>query len=402
MFARTYREVLALPRVRTTYLLIFLARLLLTAVSVSVTLHVTEERGLGYGAADVLAAWLLGAAFGATRVGRAMDRFGITTVVAVCGLCSAAYRSTAGHQPCTAVLPLGLLAGAVAVPFAALGSQYMAALVPEERRRPALCLDMISTEAAFVLGPTLAILTATRFTPTAALTCIGCGSYWPPPRSPRGSHRGAPRRPTGPLPSARRCAARPDARVRRTLMRAGGSVLALMGMEVTVYASLRAAGHVEWGGIVMAVMPVASIAGGLAYGCLRKPLSHGLLAASMCALLVPVGLLGQSWCLLAAALIPANLLCAPALVARTEAITRAARRAARARRWAATSRRRVASSSRFIRRDDIAPERRRWTVGDADGPQSERKERSEMTVSQELVLALAAEFGAVHARTLSE
>ncbi|MFF0219069.1 hypothetical protein [Streptomyces vinaceus] len=195
---------------------------------------------------------------------------------------------------------------------------------------------------------------------------------------------------------------RPDARVRRTLMLGGGSVLALMGMEVTVYASLRAAGHVEWGRIVMAVMPVASIAGGLAYGCLRKPLPHGLLAASMCALLVPVGLLGQSWCLLAAALIPANLLCAPALVARTEAITRPARRTARARRWAATSRRRVASSSRFIHRDDIAPERWRWTVGDADGPQSERKERSEMTVSQKLVLALAAEFGAVHARTLSE
>ncbi|MFE2476122.1 MFS transporter [Streptomyces sp. NPDC059389] len=83
---------LALPGVRTALLLIFPARLPLTAVSVSLTLHVMEERGLGYGAAGVLvAAWLLGAALGAALVGRAMDRFGVRRVVAVCGLCSAAF-----------------------------------------------------------------------------------------------------------------------------------------------------------------------------------------------------------------------------------------------------------------------------------------------------------------------
>ncbi|RSS79381.1 MFS transporter [Streptomyces sp. WAC06614] len=326
MLPHAYRDVLALPRVRTTFLMIFLSRLPLTAVSVSVTLHVTEERGLGYGAAGALAAaWLLGAALGAPRVGRALDRFGARRVVSVCGACSALYWGFAGFLPYAAVLPLGLLAGIVAVPFAALGRQYMAALVPEHQRRPAFCLDMISTEAAFVLGPALAILLASHFSATTALTSIG---LWIALASAALVTLGPPvsRGLAGPGARAgeRRRRHRPDARVRRTLLMAGGSVFALMGMEIAMYASLRSVGHVHWGGLVMAVMAGASIVGGLVYGCLRRPLPHGALAAMMCVLVLPVGLLGHSWWLLAVALVPANLLCTPALVAATEAITKAA------------------------------------------------------------------------------
>ncbi|MFF0220196.1 MFS transporter [Streptomyces vinaceus] len=334
MLPQTYREVLALPGVRTAFLLIFLARLPLTAVSVSVTLHVMEERGLGYGAAGVLvAAWLLGAALGAGRVGRAMDRFGVRRVVFVCGLCSAAYWTTAGHLPYPVVVILGLLAGMVAVPFGPLGRQFMAALVPEDRRRSAFCLDMISAEVAFVLGPALAIALATRFAPTVALTCIGAGIAAAsaalvlrrPPRSvppvpgtttPRASARGD-------LPVTALPRPRLPAGMRPTLLMAGGTVFAVMGMEVALYASLRAVGQVHWSGLVLGVVSGASIVGGLAYGCLRRTAPHAALAAAMCALLVPAGLFGHSWLLLAAALVPANLLCAPALVAATEAITAA-------------------------------------------------------------------------------
>ncbi|MEU8844033.1 MFS transporter [Streptomyces roseus] len=323
MLPQTYREVLALPGVRTAFLLVFLARLPLTAVSVSVTLHVMEERGLGYGAAGLLVgAWLLGAALGAARVGRAMDRFGVRRVVAVCGVCSAAYWTTAGHLPYPAVVVLGLLAGTVAVPFGPLGRQFMAALVPEDRRRAAFCLDMFSAEAAFVLGPAFAIALATRFAPTAALTCIGAGIA-------AASAALVLRRPPTPTPdTATHPATAPPrtrlpAGLRRTLLMAGGTVFAVMGMEVAIYASLRAVGHMHWSGMVLGVVSGASIVGGLAYGCLRRTAPHAALAAAMCALLVPAGLLGHSWWLLAAALVPANLLCAPALVAGTEAITAA-------------------------------------------------------------------------------
>ncbi|MFE2856508.1 MFS transporter [Streptomyces lavendulae] len=326
MLPQTYREVLALPGVRPTILLIFFARLPLTAVSVSVTLHVMEDRGLGYGAAGLLAAaWLLGTALGAPRVGRAIDRFGARRVVAVCGLCSAAYWAAAGHLPYAAVLPLGLLAGLVAVPFSPLGRQLMASLVPEHLRRAALCLDMMSTETAFILGPTLAILAASHFSATASLTCIAvCIALAsaslvirkpPVARDTVGAGTG---------PVSRSSRRRMDAATRRTLITAGGTIFAVMGMEVAVYASLRTVGHMHWGGMVMAVLSVASIAGGLVYGCLRRPLPHGVLAALMCALLLPVGLLSHSWWLLALALVPANLFCTPTLVAGTEVISNAA------------------------------------------------------------------------------
>ncbi|MFD7083422.1 MFS transporter [Streptomyces sp. NPDC059918] len=336
MLPQRYRHVLALPGVRTAFLLIFLARLPLTAVSVSVTLHVMEERSLGYGAAGVLvAAWLLGAALGAARVGRAMDRFGVRRVIAVCGLCSAAYWTTAGHLPYPVAVVLGLLAGMVAVPFGPLGRQFMAALVPEDRRRSAFCLDMISAEVAFVLGPALAIALATRFTPTAALTCIGTAIAVAsaalvlrrPPRAV--PPQPGPRPPTpmtadiAPQPGAALPRPRLPAGLRPTLLMAGGTVFAVMGMEVALYASLRAVGQVHWSGMVLGVVSGASIVGGIAYGCLRRTAPHAALAAAMCALLIPVGLLGHSWWLLAAALVPANVLCAPALVAATEAITAA-------------------------------------------------------------------------------
>ena len=68
-------------------LLMFLARLPMTAMGVTMTLYVVNDLGRGYGAAGLIgAATTLGSAFGAPLVGRYVDRYGLRPVVAVCGV----------------------------------------------------------------------------------------------------------------------------------------------------------------------------------------------------------------------------------------------------------------------------------------------------------------------------
>jgi MFS family permease len=319
-----YRSALALPRVRTTVLVMFLARLPMTAMGILVTLHVVTGLHRGYGEAGLVGtATTLASALAAPRAGRMIDRFGVRPVVAVCGLTSAAFWITMPYLPYPALVALALLAGAAGLPAQSLARQFLTALVPADQRRPVFALDMVLGEASFVVGPALGILVLTEVSSTVALTGMGVSlgltalGLWALDLPTRAAAESDPRD-----------AGRPPrstwlrARLLGSLAMTVGSLFTLAGTEGAVIATMRSQGQTAWTGLVITAMSAASIAGGLLHGAVPRSLPQAALAPLLSALLVPVGLFDRPWWLLCFALIPMNLLCTPALTAGTEAVSR--------------------------------------------------------------------------------
>jgi MFS family permease len=296
----------------------------MTAMGITLTLHVVTDLGRGYGAAGLVgAATTLGNALGAPVLGRLVDRYGLRPVVAVCGACSTAYWVSTPHLPYLALVTIALPAGMLAVPAGSLARQVLAALVPERQRRTAFALDTISVETSFMVGPSAGILVITQLSATVALTGIGVcfaltatalGLMNPPIRS----EDEAPRAGTQDRPLVRSWL---DGRMIATLLVAAGALFTLVGTEVATLAALRAHGELDWTGLTITVMCVASIIGGVVHGAVHQSLSQSKLMLLLGLLVIPAGLFDHPWWLLALALIPTNLACAPTLAATTETVS---------------------------------------------------------------------------------
>jgi MFS family permease len=316
---QSYRRVLALPGVPATMLLMFFARLPMTAMGITLTLHVVTDLGRGYGAAGLVGTTTtLGSALGAPLVGRMIDRHGLRPVVAACGVVTTAYWLSTPYLPYPALVAVALPAGALVVPVTALSRQVLTALVPVAHRRSAYALDSISLESSFMIGPAAGIAVATQVSTTTALTGIGVGFgamtvalYWfnPPTRHDAEV--------AGERPPLRGWLTRPLA---ATLLVATAALFCLIGTELSTLAALRATGAVAWTGVVIALMCVASAAGGLVHGAVRRSLSQPVLMILLTLLVLPAGLFAQPWWLLGLALVPTNLACAPTLAAGAEQV----------------------------------------------------------------------------------
>jgi predicted MFS family arabinose efflux permease len=306
-------------------LLMFFARLPMTAMGITLTLHVVSDLGRGYGAAGLVGtATMVGSAISSPLLGRLIDRYGLRPVVAVCGACSTAFWVSAPYLPYVSLVAISLPAGMLTVPAGSLARQVLAALVPEAQRRAAFALDTISVEMSFMVGPSGGILVITQVSSTAALIGIGvCFALTAfalcvmnPPI--RGEDE----------PARQRTEARPPlrswltGRLIATLLIAIGALFTLIGTEVAVLAALRANGEVTWTGLLITVMCVASIAGGIVHGVVHRSLSQSKLMLLLGVLVIPAGLLDKPWWLLAIALIPTNLACAPTLAATTESVSK--------------------------------------------------------------------------------
>jgi predicted MFS family arabinose efflux permease len=324
---QSYRRVLSLPRVPTSMLLMFFARLPMTAMGITLTLHVVSDLGLGYGAAGLVGtATMLGSAVGAPTLGRMIDRHGLRPVVAVCGICTTAFWVATPYLPYSALVTIALPAGLLTVPAGSLARQVLAALVPEDRRRAAFALDTISVETSFMVGPSVGILVITQVSAQVALTgigvCFGLAAIALIVLNPpvRGESE----------PARDRTEVRPplrswlSGRLIATFLIAIGALFTLVGTEVAMLAALRANGDVNWTGLVITIMCVASFAGGIVHGAVHKSLPQSTLMLLLGLLVIPVGLLDQPWWLLAIALIPTNLACAPTLAATTETVSKIA------------------------------------------------------------------------------
>lgn len=304
-------------------LLMFGARLPMTAMGITLTLHVVSELGLGYAAAGLAGtATMAGTALGAPLVGRMIDRRGLRSVLAVTGAASAAFWLAAPHLPYLALLVAALPAGLLTVPSGSISRQVLTALIAQQQRRTAFALDSMAVEVAYMTGPAAGIVVATQLGSDVALSAIGlmfgllAGALFlvnPPVRSAAESAEGA--RPKPPVRSWL------DGRLLATLLIASGALFVLVGTELAALATLRATGDTAWTGLVIAVMCLASLVGGAVHGAVHRSLPQLTLMLLLAVLVIPVGLLDHPWWLLALALIPTNLACAPTLAATTESVS---------------------------------------------------------------------------------
>ncbi|MER7889361.1 MFS transporter [Micromonospora sp. NPDC094482] len=319
-----YRQTLALPGLRSLLLVAVLARIPLTATGVTMTLHVLDL-GRGYAAAGLVgAAITVGAAIGGPLLGRQIDRRGLRPVLVLTAIVEAVYWATAPSLPYLLLLPAAFVAGSLALPIFSVVRQSIAALVPEEQRRPAYALDSMSVELSFMVGPALAVALATAISAQTTLYLVGAGivaagvAFWllnPPTGSeqqPGTPHRRVPRREWV------------TPRLLAVLAVSLAATLVLGGTDVAVVAVLREGGEVGWTGAVLAMWAVASLVGGFAYGAVHRSFSPLALMAALSLCTIPVGLGGSHWWLLCLALIPAGALCAPTIAATSDAVSRLA------------------------------------------------------------------------------
>ena len=326
-----YRRTLALPGVRTLMVLVFFARIPLSAAGMVLTLHVAVGLGHGYGAAGTAGAVAtIGIALGAPVMGRVVDRYGLRPMVVVTTLGEATFWLFARYLPYPLLLVAGFAGGLLVLPAMSIGRQAIAALVPPELRRTAYSMDSVSTELSFMVGPAAAVLLATQFATTTAMLALAIGIVVV----------GAALLVVNPaVRSQEENAAATGERVpRRTwltprmvavLVIGAGAVFILAGTEVAIVAQLRENEELAYTGFVVVVWSAVSAAGGLVYGALRRSPSQVTLMAWLGLLTVPIGLLAGEWWLLAVALVPASALCAPTIAATGEEVSRLAPAAAR-------------------------------------------------------------------------
>jgi predicted MFS family arabinose efflux permease len=319
-----YRDVLALPHVRSLIVVTSLARIPAAASAVALTLHVVLSLGGGYGAAGALGAALtLGGALGAPLVGRTTDRRGLRTSLVLTASAQGTFWLVASALPYPLLLPAAFLAGLLTLPLFSVSRQSLAALVPDDRRRTAYSLDSMAVEISFMLGPAAGVLLATQVSTRAALAAIGVSMLAsgvllyvlnPPVRSETELREAGES-----LATRRRDWLTP--RLVMVLFATAGATVVLSGTDVSIVATLRRAGELGWSGLVIAMWCLWSLLGGFVHGALPRSLPLLALMELLCLLTIPVGLAGHWW-ILALALVPAGLMCAPTLASTGETVSR--------------------------------------------------------------------------------
>ncbi|GGS17374.1 MULTISPECIES: MFS transporter [Actinokineospora] len=320
---RQYRAMFALPGVRALMTVMFFARVPVTAAPMVLTLHVVEGLGRGYGAAGLVgAAATVGIAIGSPVVGRVVDRYGLRRMLVVVTVGETLFWATARFLPFPGLLACAFLGGIVMVPVMSIGRQAIAALVREELRRSAYSVDSVSVELTYMIGPAAAVALVTQVSTVAALSAmavavgvVGLALFAMNPRMRAADEDAEPKVP-------RREWLTP--RMVGVLAIGAGAVFVLAGMEVTALATLRESGQLNWTGAVYAAICLASAIGGLVHGAVRRSLPQLTLMVLLSALVIPAGLIGDAWWVLALALVPSSLVCAPTVAATGEEVARLA------------------------------------------------------------------------------
>jgi MFS family permease len=325
-----YRQLLGLQGVRTLMILIFFARIPMSAAGMVLTLHVALGLGRGYGAAGTVGAMAtIGMGLGAPLMGRVVDRYGLRRMLLITTLGETAFWLTVRAIPYPFLLVAAFFGGLVVLPAMSIGRQAIAALVPSELRRTAYSLDSVFIELSFMVGPAAVVLLVTLFSTSTALIALACAVFTvgvatllmnPPVRSEEELAD------VGERPARREWL---TPRLVGVLVVGAGAVFVLSGTEVAMIAQLRGHGELQWTGLVFIVWSAASAVGGLVYGALHRSANQISLMAVLGALTVPIGLLSGAWWLLAVALLPAAALCAPTIAATGERVSNLAPAAVR-------------------------------------------------------------------------
>ncbi|MFI6295611.1 MFS transporter [Nonomuraea sp. NPDC050790] len=323
MAIEPYRRLLRLPGVRTLLLIGLLARIPSTATGMALTLHVAYTLDLGFTWAGLVTmASTIGMAVGSPLSGRFVDKYGLRPVLITTTLAQAVFWATAWALPYPVLVVAAAVAGLLALPVFSVIRQCLAAMVPPEQRRMGFSLDSMLVELAYMAGPALAVAGVTTLGSTWTMTVVAVGLVGsgtaltllnPPTRS-----------------AEELLAEQVKVPRRRWLTPAFVALLGttaaatfiLTASELALVATMKNAEQVSWVGLAVAIWCLYSLAGGFVYGGLSRGFSPLLLIALMGALTIPVGLAGGDWRLLLLALVPAGVLCAPALSSTVDTVSR--------------------------------------------------------------------------------
>lgn len=323
MAIEPYRRLFRLPGVRALLLVGLLARIPSTAMGMALTLHVVEDLGLGFGQAGlVTAANTVGMAIGSPLSGRLVDRHGLRPVLVATTAAQAVFWASAPALPYPVLVAAAATAGLLALPVFSVVRQCLAALVPPAQRRMGFSLDSMLVELSYMTGPALAVAGVTTLGSGPTLMIIAAGVTVaglalivlnPPTRSAEEREVPAVRVP-------RRQWLTPG--FAALLGTVASATCVLMATELALVGTMKQAGQTEWVGLAVGIWCAYSLLGGFVYGGLSRGFSPLAIIALMGALTVPVGLAGGDWGWLLLALLPAGVLCAPALSSTVDAVSR--------------------------------------------------------------------------------
>jgi predicted MFS family arabinose efflux permease len=318
---RSYQEVLSSPAVRNVLLLGVLVRIPFFTGAVVLALHVVQTLHGSYVQAGALSAVVTGciAASGPWR-GRLLDRFGLRRTIVPSILVGAVCWSIAPFVGYVPLLVLAAIAGLFDIPIFGVVRQAVIAASTERNRQPALALESVSVEAAFMIGPVLGVAATAVWSTMAVLFCVqmclvlaGVLMWFmnPPLRS----------------------EGRPDSSVvvpRHAWLHiefvalcvgATAAIAVLAASELTFVSAIREFGAQRWLGVILAIWGFGSLVGGLVYGALRRPISTYVLLTGLGVTTLPMAF-ADGPIFLGAVGFLSGLLCAPTLTASVDQLSR--------------------------------------------------------------------------------
>jgi MFS family permease len=321
----TYRQVLAVPGMAPLLGVSLLARTAITADVTALTLYVVLRLEMSYAAAGgVAAALTAGVALGGPLLGRMIDRRGVRTVLLATVVVQVVFWLSVPILPYGVLLGASFAAGLLMVPAQSVTRQAIAAMTTAGQRRAAFALESVQGELSYIVGPAVVIMCAAMMSPGvvawavgAAIVAGGAGIAMlnPPVRAEDETDAGAAGRP----PRRQWLGAGMIA----VLTMAFGTTTLLSGVDLAIIATLEEAGQVSWAAAVVVVLGVSSVAGGLTYGALPRPLPTWLLLGLLGLVTIPAGL-ARGWPWLCVAVVGTGLLTAPTLSTVADAVSRLA------------------------------------------------------------------------------
>ncbi|WP_433574734.1 MFS transporter [Nocardia brasiliensis] len=313
-----FREIFELPGVPAFVGVVFAARIPATAKIIVLTLHVVLALDRGYYAAGlVTAAYTVGRAIGAPLMGLLVDRRGLRTMLAVTTTAEGLFWMASPACSFGVLLVATLAGGLLGIPLQTVVRQSLAAMVPATARRQAFSVDAMSIDLSYILGPSLGALLLIHGSSTIALrligmSCVAVGlTLWIMNR---------PTRTTTPDLAADQVRQQRRTSLAAIFLVAIVVSILIFSTELAVIAGLQSRGQAGYFAVVCTAWCVASAAGGFLYGGARRHPGLCTLVVGLGLATLPLGL-ATYWWSYALLLIPAGLLCAPAVAAGSEQLS---------------------------------------------------------------------------------
>lgn len=314
-----YRQVWAIPAVRSALLVGVLGRAPWFGAGIVLTLHIVGKLDPRYSAAGLITGiFTVCAAIASPWRGRMLDRIGLRRTLMPSLVALPVLFAIGPWVGYWSLLALMIAAGLLAIPWFALIRQVIIHATPSEHRRTALALDSIMVELSFMIGPALGVVSAVYLDTSWALLLFSLASvaagwvmWWLNPAiSPEESAEAGRERPRW-----------VNAPVVTALLVMLAATFILGGSDLGLIAGLRAMGVPLAIAPVMITWSLGSALGGLAYGALHRPVPSTWLLLGLAATTLPVAL-APSPVVMSGLLFVAGLFCAPTLAATVDEISR--------------------------------------------------------------------------------